>query len=114
MRPCHHAVGAGFEPARALPLAAFGAAAIGRLGDPTKTYGTRRTIYAMSDQIMPPEEQDPAEPRGLGDADSILTGGGSGDVVFHGLGMFRPWDLGVGPRDLRRTKPRGGFRWASY
>jgi hypothetical protein len=67
----------------------------------------------MSDQIMPPEEQDPAGPRDLGDVDSI-TESGPGDVVFHGIGAFRPWDLGVGPRDLRRTKPRGGFRWASY
>lgn len=61
---------------------------------------------------MPPEQQDPAGSEE--DLDRILSEHGPRDVVFHGLGMFRPWDLSGGPKDLQRTKPRGGFHWASY
>lgn len=64
----------------------------------------------MNDQIMPPEEQDPADPRGLGDVDSITEGGGPRDVVFHGIGLFNPWDLGPG----RKSGRQGGFRHANY
>lgn len=35
------------------------------------------------------------------------------DVVFHGLGIFRPWDLTSGwPRDSNTY--RSGFRSANY
>lgn len=63
---------------------------------------------------MPPGQDEPAEGTSDPGRDRILSESGPGDVVFHGLGAFRPWDLGPGPKDLRRSKPRGGFRAANY
>jgi hypothetical protein len=62
----------------------------------------------MSDQITPPEEQDPGESRP--DLDRIISEAGPFDVVFRGTGIYRPWDLGPG----RKSGSRGGFQHANY